>query len=247
MTEILDHGYIRLVEAWGSDERIVESARMSTGGGFRGWGERHDTSCPATQPAAPGSAFGGECNCKPKPGDERLLRYLYEHKHSTPFEMCGLTVEVKAPIFVFRQWHRHRTQSYSEMSARYVEVSTEFYIPTPIRVHLDGGANKQSGGRGQVDGVAAGKFVVALRRSCEQAAREYDQALAGGVPRELARLLLPVNTYSVMRASANLRNWLAFIALRSAPDAQWEIRQYSDAIAEIVRDRFPRTWDIVDG
>src|SRR5690606_23323400 len=98
--KVLDHGYVRLVEAWGSDERIIEAARMSTGKGFLGWGPKEDG----------------------KPGDEKLLRYLWEHKHATPFEMAGLVVEVQAPIFVFREWHRHRTQSFSELSARYVPM-----------------------------------------------------------------------------------------------------------------------------
>src|ERR1041385_5991189 len=92
---VLDHGYIQLIETWGSDERIVEAARISTNKGFLGWGTTE------------------------APGDEKLLRYLYEHKHATPFEMAGMIVEVQAPIFVFREWHRHRTQSYNELSARY--------------------------------------------------------------------------------------------------------------------------------
>jgi thymidylate synthase ThyX len=108
--ELLDHGYVELIESWGSDERVIEAARMSTGKGFLGWGERHDHLCPVTQPEYPGSPFGGKCNCEPKPGDEKLLRFLYEHKHATPFEMAGLVIEVQAPIFVFREWHRHRTQ-----------------------------------------------------------------------------------------------------------------------------------------
>jgi len=96
--EILDHGYIQQVDAWGSDEAIIEAARMSTGKGFLGWGSAE------------------------RPGDEKLLRFLYENKHATPFEMAGLTIEVQAPIFVFREWHRHRTQSYNEMSARYAPL-----------------------------------------------------------------------------------------------------------------------------
>ena len=103
MTAVLDHGYVRLVETWGSDERIVEAARMSTGGGFRGW-----------------------------PQDEKLLRYLWDHKHASPFEMAGFVVEVKAPLFVFREWHRHRTQSYNELSGRYVAMPDQRPI-TSIR------------------------------------------------------------------------------------------------------------------
>lgn len=108
MKKILDHGYLTLIESWGSDERIVEAARMSTNKGFKGWGERDCDDCNG------GNEPGVNCNtCKGKgkvPGDERLLKYLYEHKHHTPFEMAGMIIEVQAPIMVFREWHRHRTQ-----------------------------------------------------------------------------------------------------------------------------------------
>lgn len=104
MKQLLDHGYLKYIEHWGSDERVIESARMSTGKGFEGWGPKHTDDCNFIK-------YCGEiCNCGLKPGDEKLLRYLYEHKHHTPFEMAGLTIEVQAPIFVFRQWHKHRTQ-----------------------------------------------------------------------------------------------------------------------------------------
>src|SRR6185295_451000 len=95
---VLDRGYVRLVDVWGSDRTIIEAARMSTGKGFLGWGDEG------------------------KPGDEKLLRFLWENKHATPFEMAGATFEIEAPIFVFREWHRHRTQSYNEMSARYTPL-----------------------------------------------------------------------------------------------------------------------------
>ena len=103
---ILDHGYVELVEDWGSDERIIEAARMSTGKGFLGWGPKHREHC------VPG--MGGDfdnCSCgRNQPGDEKLLAYLWNNKHATPFEMAGFVIEVQAPIFVFREWHRHRTQ-----------------------------------------------------------------------------------------------------------------------------------------
>jgi thymidylate synthase (FAD) len=117
---VLDHGYVQLIETWGSDERIVESARMSTSGAFRGWGTVD------------------------KPGDEKLLRYLYENHHSTPFEFGGLVIEVQAPIMVFREWHRHRTQSYTEMSARYSPLPDCHYMPTAERCLVVNGANKQA-------------------------------------------------------------------------------------------------------
>lgn len=106
---VLDHGYVKLIDDWGSDERIVEAARMSTGKGFLGWGPLHDEECTTRYPTAMGYT-GNPCNCDPKPGDEKLLKYLWENRHATPFEMAGMTIEVQAPIFVFREWHRHRTQ-----------------------------------------------------------------------------------------------------------------------------------------
>ena len=131
--KILDNGYVQLVDTWGSDISIVEAARMSTNKGFKGWGTE-DT-----------------------PGDEKLLRYLYENQHATPFEMAGMVIEVGAPIFVFREWHRHRTQSYNELSARYVPMPNENYLPTMERI-IDGAAatgNKQATGNCQETREAA--------------------------------------------------------------------------------------------
>ena len=221
---VLDSGYVSLVEAWGNDASIIEAARMSTGKGFHGWGST-DT-----------------------PGDEKLLKFLYENKHHSPFEMCGLIVEVKAPIFVFREWHRHRTQSFSEASARYVPLPDENYMPSLERV-LEGAntstTNKQAQGlhKGLTENQALA-WLEALEASYQQTQALYDQALAAGVPKELARIILPVGRYSRMRASANLRNWLAFLTLRQAPDAQWEIREYANAVGTMIADRFPRTWEI---
>lgn len=224
--KVLDHGYVRLVEAWGSDERIIEAARMSTGKGFLGWGPREDG----------------------KPGDEKLLRYLWERKHATPFEMAGLIVEVQAPIFVFREWHRHRTQSFNELSARYVPMPDLDYMPTVERVMMPpDGKNKQAGrigGASEPDADVARRYLESLAKHYAEGQRLYEQALAAGVPKELARIHLPVGRYSRMRASANLRNWLGFLALRLDTAAQWEIRQYAEAVAKLVSERFPRTWEL---
>jgi len=219
--KVLDHGYVDLIETWGSDERIVEAARMSTNKGFKGWGE-------------PGA-----------PGDEKLLRYLWENKHATPFEMAGAVFEVKAPIFVFREWHRHRTQSFNEMSGRYVALPDENYMPSVERLMTVGGKNKQAQSTGAVLSVGeAESFCTALRLSYHSQQMLYDNALTAGVPKELARICLPVARYSKMRASANLRNWLGFLTLRAEPHAQWEIQQYAYAIADILREKFPRTLEI---
>lgn len=223
--QILDYGYIKLIESWGTDERIVESARMSTAKGFEGWGT----------PEAP--------------GDEKLLAYLWNHAHATPFEMAGLTVEIQAPIFVFREWHRHRTQSYNEMSARYVPLPDTNYVPTVARLLAAGASgNKQAGTATGVEPMAdaqkAQQYRSMLRSMYREQEELYQRALALGVPKELARIHLPVGRYSRMRASANLRNWLGFLTLRMAPAAQWEIRQYADAVGEIIARCFPRTWEL---
>lgn len=218
---VLDYGYVRPIEHWGSDERIVEAARMSTGKGFLGWGTEE------------------------KPGDEKLLRYLWEHKHHTPFEMAGLTIEVQAPIFVFREWHRHRTQSFNEMSARYVPLPDVNYVPTVERLLINSKTNKQAGtvaGSEELTELRAVAFQKDIMRHYKQAQDIYEYALSDGVPKELARIHLPVGRYSRMRASANLRNWFGFLTLRMDPAAQWEIRQFANAVGTIVAEKFPRTW-----
>ena len=219
--EVLDGGYVEFVEAWGSDERVIEAARMSTGKGFEGWDK-----------------------------DEKLLAYLYNHKHSTPFEMGGMVIEVKAPIFVFREWHRHRTQSYNEMSARYTPLPDENYVPTLGRLMVGANTattNKQAQGTGQhLTEDAATAWAHELHSLYGQAQTVYEAGIAIGVPKELARLPVPVARYSRMRASANLRNWLAFLTLRKAQTAQWEIRQYADAVGMLIAEHFPRTWALFE-
>jgi thymidylate synthase (FAD) len=225
--QVLDHGYIEPIEHWGSDERIIEAARMSTAKGFLGWGT----------PEAP--------------GDEKLLRFLWENKHQTPFEMAGLTIEVQAPIFVFREWHRHRVPfGYNEMSARYTPLPDVNYIPSVERLMIGSdGKNKQAG---TVAGAAALTeegthwFRGYLEGIYANAEEGYQRALAAGVPKELARVHLPVGRYSRMRATSNLRGWLGFLALRMAAGAQWEIRQYANAVGTLVAERFPRTWSLFD-
>lgn len=228
---ILDHGYVQLIETWGSDERIVESARMSTSGAFRGWGSAD------------------------KPGDEKLLRYLYENHHSTPFEFGGLVIEVQAPIMVFREWHRHRTQSYTEMSARYSPLPDCHYLPTAERCLVVNGANKQANavkGAETLTHESALEWLEALAAFYEQGEALYQDGLRRGIPKELARLPIPVGRYSRMRASTCLRNWLAFLTLRSDlhPEggaAQWEIRQFANAVGALLTEAFPRTMTLFTG
>jgi len=234
---VLDHGYVRLVEAWGHGDAgetdredalgdliidhevgIIEAARQSTQASFRGW----ET-------------------------DEKLLAYLFRNAHSTPFEFAGMVVEVQAPIFVFREWHRHRTQSYSEMSARYAPLPELHYLPTVERLMMRPDGNKQAGavkGAELMSVEAAEAFRAVLVEQYATFQATYEVALGHGVPKELARLGMPVARYSRMRASANLRNWLAFLTLRLDPAAQWEIRQYAEAVGQIVAEQFPRTWSL---
>ena len=253
--KLLDHGYLKFIEHCGSDERIIESARMSTNKGFLGWGPRtkknykgqlHTEEC-ASWALEDTPQYQGSCNCNPTPGDEKLLKYLYENKHSTPFEMAGLIIEVQAPIFVFREWHRHRTQSYNELSARYTPLPDLNYIPTIERLMLNSKSNKQAGvvaGAAELDAGNASIFQHELRAQYEAAQKLYEWALQSGVPKELARVHLPVGRYSRMRASANLRNWLQFLTLRMAPNAQWEIRQYANAVGTYIQELYPRTWEL---
>jgi thymidylate synthase (FAD) len=219
--KLLDHGFLKVIETWGSDERIVEAARMSTDKGFQGWGSAE------------------------KPGDEKLLKYLWEHKHATPFEMGGMIIEVQAPIAVFREWHRHRTQSYNELSARYTVLPDLYYVPSIDRLMnaKQSTTNKQSSGAGISEPVA--RFIQEQMRDQYECARgDYEDLLNQGVAREIARLVLPVAQYSRMRASANLRNWLAFLTLRMDTAAQWEIRQFANALGDFMAEAFPRTWQL---
>lgn len=247
-TPILDHGYLGYVEHWGSDERIIEAARMSTNKGFLGWGEWHCRNCQAHDNDLKAGDNCQECGSTAiewRVGDEKLLAYLWHNKHATPFEMAGMVIEVQAPIMVFREWHRHRTQSYNEMSARYTPLPNLNYIPSVERLMLNSTTNKQTQGTGEVLTEAAAKeYQVALAAAYWADQQFYEKALRHGVPKELARLHLPVGRYSRMRASANLRNWLAFLTLRLDEKAQWEIRQYANAVGNLIAKHFPRTWEL---
>ena len=216
LLETLDKGYVNLVESWGSDERVIESARMSTNKSFQGWDK-----------------------------DEKLLRYLWTHKHFTPFEMAGATFEIQAPIFVAREWMRHRTQSYNELSGRYSELPDLFYYPT--RDRLKAGKQSKTNKQGSEEGfteVEAAMFLMDIVENTEASRKAYEKLLEAGVARELARLVVPVNQYTRFRASANLRNWLAFLELRLGEGVQWEMKEYATGLASILEERFPRTYTL---
>ena len=223
--DVLDHGFVRLVETWGHGDHgedheagIIEAARQSTQGSFRGWKE-----------------------------DEKLLKYLFENKHMTPFEFSGMVIEVRAPIFVFREWHRHRTQSYNEMSARYAPLPNMNYMPTIDRIMAGNEKNKQAGSMKNSKAItetAARGFQTKLDKLYRDFDLSYQSALDRGVPKEIARCGMPVGRYSQMRASTCLRNWIAFLTLRMDPAAQWEIRQYANAVGKIIETVFPKTWKL---
>lgn len=228
--ELLDFGYVEFIEAWGTGKAgkspcdyevgIIEAARQSTQATFRGW--EHDS---------------------------KLLNFLYSHQHNTPFEFAGMTVEVKAPIMVFREWQRHRTQSYNEASARYSPLPPDDYLPTFDRVMMGAAAttNKQAQGTGVAlteDGAYEGQWM--LNDHYIRTEILYQNLLQLGWPKELARLPLSVGRYSTMRATCNLRNWLAFMTLRCDPAAQYEIRVYAEHIARIISKTFPQTFKFWD-
>ena len=247
---VLDHGYVDFVESWGSDERIIEAARMSTDKGFQGWGGDNCKHCGAHRDSE-NLLTSNACNKPPHAfsgtGDEKLLRYLWTHKHFTPFEMAGMSIEIQAPIFVVREWHRHRTQSYNELSARYTELPDLYYLPSVERLMAGKQAkkNKQSSEEG-FSLAAVGLFRTAIERHVALSRRLYEDLLGDGMSRELARIVIPLNQYTRFRASANLRNWLQFLQLRLDSAAQWEIRQYAQAVAGLIQAQFPRTYALFE-
>lgn len=268
--EVLDHGYVEHIESWGHgkggvvpgdryeagvayergddyEAGIIEAARQSTQGSFRGW-DKEKCDCDGFD--ADLDIHPPSCASVKRPGDAKLLKHLYENKHETPFEFAGMVIEVQAPIFIFREWHRHRTQSYNEMSARYTPLPDLYYLPTEENVTdrtLLQGVNKQAGSVSIPDEAILDRIPLWMQRLTNFyriAEAHYQNALADGIPKELARLVMPVGHYSRMRASANLRNWLAFLTLRTDPKAQWEIRQFAAAAAKIVAEQFPNTYSL---
>lgn len=208
---------VEYVSHQGTDESIIEAARMSTGKGFQDWDK-----------------------------DARLLEYLYSHEHMSPFEMCSLIVDVECPIFVARQWMRHRTFSYNELSARYTELPDRIYQPAPEEIRMQDTVNRQ-GSLEQAETTAATREAAEIfARAAEQSLSAYRRLLDLGVAREQARAVMPVGTYTRFRASANLRNWLHFLRLRLDSHAQLEIRQAALQAAEIVSRLWPRTWNLFE-
>lgn len=172
--------------------------------------------------------------------DRKLMSFLAEHKHMTPFEHQTVTFRVKAPIFVFREWHRHRTQSFSEMSMRYCSDPVGSFFK-PVTWRLQEFKNKQSSA-GSLSPELAQKAYDILDQTYERCLIAYNQLLDLGVCREQARIIVPVGNYTEMYATANVRNWFGFWLLRKDPNAQLEIRVFADAINEMMLQIYPETW-----
>lgn len=213
--EVLDHGYIRLVDHMGSDLSVVRAARVS-----------HDADWRA------GENEGS---------DKKLIKFLWKHGHTTPFEAVEFQFEVMAPIFVLRQWQRHRTMSFNELSARYRPLPELFYVPKHEDVGEQDTKNKQGRNldRAAYDPRKRQGEVNLYRTSCRAQFGVYKMLLDEGWPRELARAVLPLSTYSHMFAKMNLLNAFKFIALRADQHAQMEIRVYAEAMKELIRPIVP--------
>lgn len=204
--KVLDHGLVRLVDHMGNDLSIVRNARVSYNAEWR--------------------------SGKDAGKDERLISYLYKNGHNTPFEAVTFTFEVKAPIFVIRQWHRHRTQSYNEVSARYTELPEEFYIPEAKNITQQSKDNKQM--RTDEQHPYASLFRALMTEGNTEQFKIYKKMLGGGCPRELARTVLPLATYTHMFATMNLHNLFRFLGERLHEHAQWEIQQYAQAMLDLI-------------
>lgn len=208
---VLDHGLVRLVDHMGSDLSIVRAARVSYDADWR----------------------AGEDEGK----DAKLIGYLMRNKHTSPFEAVTFTFEVKAPIFVLRQWHRHRTWSFNEVSARYAEIPEEFHVPAVEQITTQSASNKQM--RTAEQHPAAERLAETMRLYNKCAFLEYKKMLEEGCPRELARSILPVATYSHMFATVDLHNLFHFLRLRLHEHAQYEIRVYAEAMLNLIEPIVP--------
>ena len=222
---VLDHGFVRVVDYMGDDGAVVQAARVSYGKGTRS-----------------------------VRGDAGLINYLMRHRHTTPFEMCEIKYHVKLPIFVARQWIRHRTANVNEYSARYSILDKEYYVPAPEHLGAQSKGNRQ--GRGEVlDGDEAARVLSLLKSDAERSHAHYEEMLnedaAGetlnptkrGLARELARINLTLSTYTQWYWKIDLHNLLHFLSLRTDAHAQYEIRAYADVMLETLSRWVPLTYD----
>ena len=225
---VLDHGFVRVIDYMGDDSAIVQSARVSYGKGT-----------------------------KKISNDQGLIKYLMRHRHSTPFEMCEIKFHIKLPIFIARQWIRHRTANVNEYSARYSILDKEFYIPSIENIASQSTINNQ--GRGEVlSSEEASNVISILKADAEQTYANYESLLnesseggvldenKSGIARELARMNLTLNTYTQWYWKIDLNNLLHFLALRADDHAQYEIKVYADAMLDIVKKWVPITYNAFD-
>jgi thymidylate synthase (FAD) len=197
---VLDKGYVEIQDMMGDDMAIINAARTS---------------------------FLGESKDPEK--DKKLLFYLMENHHDSPFEMVEFRFRVHCPIITARQWMRHRTFSFSEVSRRYTEEEIEFYIPDVWRMQS---ANNKQASDGVVEDEISSSYTSKLKYTCSIAYEYYENAIADGISREMARMFLPVNLYTTFVAKVDARNLMHFLQLRMDEHAQYEIRVYADAIYE---------------
>lgn len=203
---VLDHGFVRVVDYMGNDDAIVQAARVSYGGG---------TKTPQE--------------------DANLIRYLMRHRHTSPLEMCIIKCHIKLPIFVARQWIRHRTASVNEVSGRYSVLPEEFYVPEKENILPQSEANKQGREENAKTAPLSPEAQELIDRCCVDAFDTYTTLLQFGVARELARVVLPVSTYTEWYWKIDLHNLFHFLKLRMDSHAQWEIRQYAEEIFKLVK------------
>lgn len=222
--QILNLGEIGLVESMGNDRKIAQAAWVSYG--------KQDSERTDDEVA-------------------RVIRYMMQHRHGTPFEHVVFTFYVKCPIFVMREWIRHRIGSFNEISGRYKTLAAEYYIPEVFRIK--GSSNKQGSilpdddwleTHGWMDAEDFNQEMVEdLTIAYDKAYDSYQSLLAEGIANEIARVVLPVGIYTQFWWTVNLRSLLNFMSLRSAENAQWEIQQYSKALEDIVKEIVPQSYD----
>lgn len=210
----LDKGFVRLVDIMGGDESIVQAARVSYGKGTKTVSE-----------------------------DRNLIRYLMRHRHTSPFEMVEYKFHIKLPIFVARQWIRHRTANVNEYSGRYSIMPDEFYIPSPEDVRTQSRTNKQGRSDEPIPEDIAKEFIEDLTQSQNLLYEKYNYYLSKDIARELARINLPLSTYTEWYWKIDLHNLFHFLELRLHPTAQFEIREYAKIIAEIVKITCPIAYE----
>lgn len=213
---VLDHGYVDLQEVMGSDAVIADAARTTY--------NRNELIHEVTS------------------RDVRLIKRLMRDRHTSPFEMAEMRFLVSLPIFVARQWVRHRTANLNEFSARYSEMPEQFYIPDLENIRVQHVTNKQMSGE-RLSEVKAGHFRQIMIDRSKAAFDTYHTLIANGMSREMARIVLPLNTYTKWMWKCDLHNILNFLRLRLAPDAQAEIRAYAAAVASFVKQKFPVVWE----